>query len=254
MNPIKDKYTIGYRFGQKTFYSDHHLGLDLVCPSNTPVYAPTAGVVTNVIGKEGGNTAHLKASDGTFQRFMHLSRFGKTGQVSEGDIIGYVGSTGSLSTAPHLHWDLSKGTLKLNDFSNFIDPETYAKQTKAIPDMNQRLFVHPSGNIVLREGGKNYAVDSPRDLDILWESKGLNPSPLKEWLDQPVEENRIKWDNLLNPEVKEVEKIVTKEVPVEVIKEVPVKKVVTKNIPADISSLTVTELLKTIWLKLRGKK
>ena len=124
MFPIQNKYTIGYRFGQKTTYSSHHLGLDCICPKNTPVFAPFNGKVTTIIGTEGGNTVWFYWGS-LIMRIMHLNSFAKKGQVDEGDIIGYVGSTGSLSSGNHAHIDISKVSVQIDNFNNFIDPETF---------------------------------------------------------------------------------------------------------------------------------
>lgn len=112
----------GYTFSQKTFYNDFHVGLDLVVPV-TPLYAPCDGIVTHSVGEEGGNTVTLVTSRFTL-RFLHLSKFEKKGQVKKGDLLGFTGNTG-LSTGPHVHIDVSKGVLKLNDRTNFVNPEDF---------------------------------------------------------------------------------------------------------------------------------
>jgi len=129
-------YPRGYRFGQPTFYSDFHLGLDVVCPSGTEIIAWDDLVVSNaLVGAQGGNTIWVK-SDGKLFRLMHLSKPGKTGTYKKGQVIGYTGNTGA-STAPHLHIDISKnGNLELNNHANFIDPEEYFKQ---LNDNNMEL-------------------------------------------------------------------------------------------------------------------
>jgi len=130
MYPLKDweSYPRGYKFGQKTFYSDFHLGLDIVCPTSTQIFAWSDLNVSQAIsGNQGGNTAWIKA-DGKLFRLMHLVKPAKVGFYKNGDVIGYTGNTG-VSTAPHLHIDISKnGNLELNNHSNFIDPEEYFKQ------------------------------------------------------------------------------------------------------------------------------
>lgn len=125
MNPLKNWYNLrrGYKFGDKTTYNDFHIGLDVIVPEGTPKFAPYSGEVTHAVREQGGNTVYLFAVGKVF-RFLHLSKFGKIGKVRKGDIIGYTGDTG-LSTGPHLHHDISRNSLKLDDISNFIDPEVY---------------------------------------------------------------------------------------------------------------------------------
>jgi len=58
-------------------------------------------------------------------RFSHLSAIKKTGIIKEGEIIATSGNSGLFTTSPHTHHDISKNEVKLNDITNFIDPEEY---------------------------------------------------------------------------------------------------------------------------------
>ncbi|HDQ98763.1 MAG TPA: M23 family metallopeptidase, partial [candidate division WOR-3 bacterium] len=90
-------------------WRQHH-GLDYAAPTGTPVSAVADGRVA-VAGWMGGygNCVDVVHPGGYRTRYGHLSRFGagvKVGAtVSQGQVIGYVGSTG-LSTGPHLHFEL----------------------------------------------------------------------------------------------------------------------------------------------------
>lgn len=118
-------YKRGYRFGVPTSYSNFHLGLDVICPIGTPIYAwDSCEVIKAFKGTQGGNTIWVRA-DGMLFRFLHLDKPGVVGKFKEGDLLGKTGNTG-LSTGPHVHIDISKnGILNLNDRKNFIDPEKY---------------------------------------------------------------------------------------------------------------------------------
>jgi len=93
-----------------------HEGVDIIAKSGTPIYAVTNGTITRVFldrpGSLGGNAVRLTALDGTYFHYAHLSAFadgaalGAT--VVAGQIIGYVGSTGS-SSSPHLHFEYHPG-------------------------------------------------------------------------------------------------------------------------------------------------
>lgn len=120
----------GYRFGDKTFYSDFHIGEDLTVGIGTPVYAPTDGRVSErPTGPNGGNTVHFLDSNGKLWRFLHLNTFvAGIGPVKEGDVLARSGNSG-LSTGPHLHMDISlNGKLELSNRANFTDPEKYLKE------------------------------------------------------------------------------------------------------------------------------
>lgn len=126
--PLKNWHTLkrGYTFGVPTFYSDFHLGLDIIVPEGTQIFAPEAGDVTTMEGSEGGLTVWLKTKKHLY-RFLHLSELPKEGSVKAGAIIGKTGNTGQ-SSGPHVHIDISKGELRLGERENFIDPEAFFLQ------------------------------------------------------------------------------------------------------------------------------
>ncbi len=86
-----------------------HKGVDMAAPTGTRIKASGDGVV-EFAGRKGGygNVIILKHANGISTLYGHLSRFSaglrKGMQVSQGDIIGYVGMTG-LATGPHLHYE-----------------------------------------------------------------------------------------------------------------------------------------------------
>lgn len=125
-----EKLKRGYLFKEKTFYSLHHLGLDVIAPIGTPIYAwQNLKVIKAMYGPEGGYTIHITCPNNPrLFRCLHMNKAGKVGDYKEGDIIGYVGKTGSLSRGPHLHIDITKnGILNIGNINNFEDPEAYFK-------------------------------------------------------------------------------------------------------------------------------
>jgi murein DD-endopeptidase MepM/ murein hydrolase activator NlpD len=86
-----------------------HAGTDYAADAGTPVMAAGNGLVLRAARAGGyGNLVELRHANGITTRYGHLRGFarGIRGgvRVSQGDVIGYVGSTG-LSTAPHLHYE-----------------------------------------------------------------------------------------------------------------------------------------------------
>jgi murein DD-endopeptidase MepM/ murein hydrolase activator NlpD len=87
-----------------------HYGIDMFAPTGTPLVAVMAGTVSQMpMDGAGGNEAYLSASDGNVYFYAHLSQYaGGPRTVAQGEIIGYVGSTGNAS-APHLHFEIRLG-------------------------------------------------------------------------------------------------------------------------------------------------
>lgn len=87
-----------------------HNGVDLACAAETPIYASRSGVVTvaSYQADGAGNYVQLDHGDGYRSIYMHMTRYiVKPGQqVTAGQTIGYVGSTG-LSKGNHLHFGIS---------------------------------------------------------------------------------------------------------------------------------------------------
>jgi len=89
-----------------------HHGIDYAAPTGTPVQSIGDGVVIKKgWSGGGGKTIKIKHNSTYTTIYMHLSRYGKGisvgSRVKQGDIIGYVGSTG-LSTGPHLDFRVYK--------------------------------------------------------------------------------------------------------------------------------------------------
>ena len=89
-----------------------HTGVDYAAPMGTPVYAVADGTVISAsYAGGGGNTVKIKHAGGLQTGYLHLQKFAsgiKAGAyVLQGDVIGYVGSTGT-STGPHLDYRIWK--------------------------------------------------------------------------------------------------------------------------------------------------
>jgi len=99
-------------------YTRMHKGLDFAARRGTPIYAAGDGVV-DFAGRKGGYGKYVRIRHtGTYKTaYAHMHRYGKgvrTGRrVRQGQIIGYVGSTGR-STGPHLHYEVHKNGRQVN--------------------------------------------------------------------------------------------------------------------------------------------
>jgi len=100
--------TFGYRISPITGKRQFHEGLDIANKVGTPVMAPANGTVADTGVQNGyGRFIKIQHGFGMVTVYGHLSKIGvKPGQrVERGEVIGYVGNTGS-STGPHLHYEV----------------------------------------------------------------------------------------------------------------------------------------------------
>jgi murein DD-endopeptidase MepM/ murein hydrolase activator NlpD len=91
-------------------YTAMHRGVDFAAPAGTPIYAAGDGAVAEArFNGAYGKYVRIRHDGQYATAYAHLSRFGKdiaTGKrVRQGDVIGYVGSTGR-STGAHLHYEI----------------------------------------------------------------------------------------------------------------------------------------------------
>jgi len=99
-------------------YNKKHLGVDFAASTGTPVYAAGNGVI-EYAGKNGGygNYIRIRHNSSYKTAYAHLKSFNKRisngVRVNQGQIIGYVGSTGR-STGPHLHYEVIYQNKKIN--------------------------------------------------------------------------------------------------------------------------------------------
>ncbi len=97
-----------------------HYGVDLSAPSGTPIVATRAGVVTTAVySSSAGYYVTVDHQDGYSSKYLHMTHYivGVGDYVSAGQVIGYVGSTGT-STGPHLHFSILYN-------GNHVNPANY---------------------------------------------------------------------------------------------------------------------------------
>ena len=129
-------------------YTKMHTGTDFAAPTGTPIMASGDGKVVKAgwCGG-GGNCVKIKHNTKYQTVYAHMSKFGrgikKGARVKQGQIIGYVGSTG-LSTGPHLHYEVIENGKKIN---------------------SQKLKL-PSGKVLKGDDRKNFEVSKIK-IDVL---------------------------------------------------------------------------------------
>lgn len=118
INGARLSSNFGYRRHPISGYTRLHKGTDFAAPSGTPIFAAGHGVVERASRYGGyGNYVRLRHANGYKTAYAHMLRYGpgiRAGRrVRQGDIIGYVGSTGA-STGPHLHYEVHKDGKAVN--------------------------------------------------------------------------------------------------------------------------------------------
>jgi len=110
-----------------------HYGMDFTAPTGTEIYVTGDGVVESVETSMRGYGKHIIINHGFGYKtiYAHMSGFkAREGQkVKRGEVIGYVGSSGT-STAPHLHYEVLKSDTKVNPvhyYFNDLTPEEFDK-------------------------------------------------------------------------------------------------------------------------------
>lgn len=102
-------------------YTKMHRGMDFGAPQGTPIYASGDGVVVEQGWKNGyGNYTRIRHNDTIQTAYAHMKAFASNVQrgarVRQGQVIGYVGTTGN-STGPHLHYEVLINGAQVNPAS-----------------------------------------------------------------------------------------------------------------------------------------
>jgi murein DD-endopeptidase MepM/ murein hydrolase activator NlpD len=110
-----------------------HLGTDYAAPKGTPIYAVGDGVITEArFKRNNGNYVKMRHNSVYSTQYLHMSKI-KSGirpgvRVSQGDVIGYVGSTG-LATGPHVCFRFWKNGKQVNHRRLELPPSEPIKET-----------------------------------------------------------------------------------------------------------------------------
>ena len=137
-----------------------HTGVDYAAPKGTPVVTIGDGVVTSAKYEgAGGNVVRIRHNSVYSTAYLHLSRYGsgiRAGKrVKQGDVIGYVGSTGR-STGPHLDFRVWKNGSPINPLKMQSPPAEPLKQEnmeafRAVLAQYERQMAGDSAEELVRE-------------------------------------------------------------------------------------------------------
>ncbi|MDP1028609.1 M23 family metallopeptidase [Sphingomonas sp. KR1UV-12] len=116
--PVAGRVTsnFGMRMHPLLGFMRMHKGMDIAAAYGTPILAARDGTVASAGRNAGyGNFVKLNHAGGLASGYGHMSRIAVRGgqHVRQGQVIGYVGSTG-MSTGPHLHWEVWRNGQSIN--------------------------------------------------------------------------------------------------------------------------------------------
>ncbi len=128
-----------------------HHGVDYAAPAGTPVQSIGNGIVISKSYAGGaGHMVKIQHNNGFESAYLHLSKYGegiaKGSRISQGQIIGYVGSTG-LSTGPHLDFRVYKNGTAVDPLKLISPPSDPIKDAnrdafkKIVEEMNKKLSI-----------------------------------------------------------------------------------------------------------------
>ena len=142
----------GYRQHPILGYNKMHRGIDFAAPTGTPIYASGDGVVIKQYRSPSyGNYVEIKHTGVYSTAYAHMSRFRKGlfqgSSVKQGQVIGYVGTTGR-STGPHLHYEVLRNGVQINPLSKDIPT------VSPVNNETKRLFTELKQEMEQRRKGK----------------------------------------------------------------------------------------------------
>jgi murein DD-endopeptidase MepM/ murein hydrolase activator NlpD len=121
---ISSGFTTGLRYVEAFNVSTGHRAIDYAAPLGTPIRAVGDGTVIFARYNGGyGNKIGIRHNGTYTTNYAHLSKYAVNygDRVKQGQIIGYVGSTG-FSTGPHLHYEMVKNGVKVNPLREVLPP------------------------------------------------------------------------------------------------------------------------------------
>ena len=123
-------------------YNKLHAGLDFAARRGTPIYAAGHGVIEKrYVSQTYGKYIRIRHANGYKTAYAHMSRYAKKqgDRVRQGEVIGYVGSTGR-STGAHLHYEVIKDGRKVNPRRLKFQPDLQL-QGEDLEDFQERVRV-----------------------------------------------------------------------------------------------------------------
>jgi len=228
----------------KQFGQNGHSGIDYGAPTGTPIFAAQSGTVhfegwganNGWLGGVAGIAVLIDHGD-FYTGYAHLNStlISRGQKVTKGQLIGYVGATGT-ATGPHLHFEVLPKPVNINNgFYGRTNPKPYFIEERKVVNESDLTAIYRYGVLSRKRGakeGSNVYIGKTAEFvlkDHASSVEGRTKLASRAGKDKAINEltattNRLQAELLDKP--KEVVVEIIKEVPVEVIKEVTVEKIV----------------------------
>ena len=248
----------------KQFGQNGHNGIDYGAPTGTPIFAAQSGTVH--FEGWGSNNAWLGGVAGIavlidhgafYTGYAHLSStiISKGQRVERGQLIGYVGATGT-ATGPHLHFEVLPKPVNINNgFYGRTNPNPYFTEERKVVNESDLTAIYRYGVLSrarsAKEGSDVYIGKTAEFVlkDHANSVEGRTKLASRAGRDKAINDltvanTKLTQELLAKPTTVEV----IKEIPVEVIKEVTVEKIV--EVVKSDNDRSIGDLLSAVWAKL----
>ncbi|MEM9547685.1 MAG: peptidoglycan DD-metalloendopeptidase family protein [Bacteroidota bacterium] len=169
-SPIKGSARISSRFNRRRLHPIKrrripHLGTDYAAPYGTPIMAVADGVITKTsYTKNNGRYVKMRHDETYETQYLHMQRFAKGIRpgvnVSQGAIIGYVGSTG-LATGPHVCFRFWKNKKQIDHLKENFPPAEPMPESELPAFYSHRDIIKQQLDNIPLKGEEKLAIEGP---------------------------------------------------------------------------------------------
>jgi murein DD-endopeptidase MepM/ murein hydrolase activator NlpD len=211
---LVESYKIaGYDFGELTWYSAWHLGVDLRSSIGDKMFAVWDGELLGVSwGNQGGNWVFFLDDMGYLHRFGHCDHATKDiqpGRKERGEVFAIAGNTGELTTNPHIHWDVLPNCGHIKTLSEAVSYHAQERRKAKSEHGLLATFIDPKNYKKMIEGLDKQTTSKWAEEAVQWnKSNGIMVDNSKPQDNVTREEQAVMNQRIYNLIMEEVKKLV----------------------------------------------